>query len=131
MHIVFCYVSFSAISQRSATDGHRAQEPTSAHGLILIPDWLGIKVDGEPDWPFGILFVNMFAARTFAFHAPTLPHFRRGSMYDRSMKRVNLFLSEKQIEALKRLARKTGLSYSELIRRAIDKFLRAERREEK
>ena len=40
------------------------------------------------------------------------------------MQRTNIFLTEKQIAALKTLAEKTGLSYSELIRRAIDKYLK-------
>ncbi len=39
------------------------------------------------------------------------------------MQRTNIFLTEKQIAALKALAEKTGLSYSELIRRAIDEYL--------
>jgi len=39
------------------------------------------------------------------------------------MTRTNLFLAETQIAALKALAKKTGLTYSELIRRAIDEYL--------
>jgi len=39
------------------------------------------------------------------------------------MNRVNIHLTAKQIKRLKALAKKTGLSYAELIRRAIDKFL--------
>ena len=40
------------------------------------------------------------------------------------MQRTNLFLTEKQIAALKAVAKKTGLTYSELIRRAIDEYLK-------
>lgn len=39
------------------------------------------------------------------------------------MKRLALFLTEKQIERLKSLSDKDGLSVSELIRRAIDDYL--------
>mgnify|MGYP000972074422 CR=1 FL=1 len=40
------------------------------------------------------------------------------------MKRVNYHLTEKQIEALRRAAEETGLSVAELIRRAIDEWLK-------
>ena len=40
------------------------------------------------------------------------------------MKRINLYLTEKQIAKLKALSKKTGLCFSELIRRAIDSFLK-------
>lgn len=39
------------------------------------------------------------------------------------MKRYNFYLSEKQYNKLKELQKETGLSKSELIRRALDKFL--------
>jgi predicted DNA-binding protein len=39
------------------------------------------------------------------------------------MKRVNIHLSDKQIEALKALAKSTGLKVAEHVRRAIDKYL--------
>lgn len=42
------------------------------------------------------------------------------------MHRVNLFLTEQQIAALKKLAAKSGLTYSELVRRAIDEYLKRE-----
>jgi hypothetical protein len=41
------------------------------------------------------------------------------------MKRQNFFLSEKQIAELKRIAAQTGISLSEVIRRAIDQFIKA------
>lgn len=45
------------------------------------------------------------------------------------MKRVNYYLTERQIERLHEEARKTGLSVSELIRRAVDAMLaKAEKR---
>ena len=40
------------------------------------------------------------------------------------MKRVNYYISEKQLESLKKESKKTGVSVSELIRRAIDVFLK-------
>ena len=39
------------------------------------------------------------------------------------MQRINVFLTASQIGALKKLAKHTGLSYAELIRRAIDLYL--------
>jgi predicted DNA-binding protein len=42
------------------------------------------------------------------------------------MKRTHIFLPERIIEALKRLSAETGLSVAELIRRAIDMFLKHE-----
>jgi len=39
------------------------------------------------------------------------------------MKRINHHLTEKQIKKLKELSEKTGLSASELIRRALDEYL--------
>jgi predicted DNA binding CopG/RHH family protein len=50
-----------------------------------------------------------------------MPH---KGVYDVYMRRVNVFLSEPQIAALKALSEKTGLAYAELIRRAIDMFLK-------
>ena len=40
------------------------------------------------------------------------------------MKRVNYYLSENQLDKLKKLSNKTGLSVSEHIRRAIDLYLK-------
>lgn len=39
------------------------------------------------------------------------------------MKRVNYHLTEQQIKALRKYAKKTGLKVAELIRRAVDMFL--------
>lgn len=39
------------------------------------------------------------------------------------MKRVNFHLTHAQIKALRKRAKKTGLTVAELIRRAIDEFL--------
>jgi predicted DNA binding CopG/RHH family protein len=44
------------------------------------------------------------------------------------MQRISLFLSKKQLAALKQLSKRTGLPYGELIRRAIDQFLRGEKK---
>jgi len=43
------------------------------------------------------------------------------------MKRTNIYLSDTQIKHLQELSRKMGLSVAELIRRAIDRFIRRER----
>jgi len=40
------------------------------------------------------------------------------------MKKITLNISTKQHEAFKQLAQREGLPYSELIRRALDEFLR-------
>ena len=40
------------------------------------------------------------------------------------MKRVNYHLTELQIKLLKDLSKKTGLSFAELIRRAIDEYIK-------
>lgn len=42
------------------------------------------------------------------------------------MKRTNLYLSVVQLAKLDKLSRKTGLSVSELMRRAIDEYLEHE-----
>jgi hypothetical protein len=39
------------------------------------------------------------------------------------LKRVGYHLSERQIEQLKKLSKKLGISFAELIRRAVDEFL--------
>jgi len=39
------------------------------------------------------------------------------------MRRVNWTITERQHRALKRLSQETGLSISELVRRAIDKYI--------
>jgi hypothetical protein len=44
--------------------------------------------------------------------------------YIRCMKRVSMFLSDSQIAALKKLAKRTGIKMSELIRRFIDEGLK-------
>ena len=46
-------------------------------------------------------------------------------MQDRCMpmKRVDYFLTERQVERLKQLVDATGLKVSELIRRAVDEYL--------
>jgi metal-responsive CopG/Arc/MetJ family transcriptional regulator len=43
------------------------------------------------------------------------------------MKRTNIYLSETQIKHLQELSQKAGLSISELIRRAIDRFIKREK----
>jgi hypothetical protein len=40
------------------------------------------------------------------------------------MRRVNYHLTEQQLQALRQLAEKTGLTVAELIRRAVDDFLK-------
>ena len=40
------------------------------------------------------------------------------------MKRVNYHLTELQIKQLKKLSKQTGLSMAELIRRAIDEYIK-------
>jgi predicted DNA binding CopG/RHH family protein len=44
--------------------------------------------------------------------------------YIHGMKRVSMFLSDSQIAALKKLAKRTGIKVSELIRRFIDEGLK-------
>lgn len=39
------------------------------------------------------------------------------------MKKVNWYLTEKQLELLKKISILSGLSYAEIIRRLIDKYL--------
>ena len=43
------------------------------------------------------------------------------------MKRTNIYLTEPSVEKLQALAEKTGLSVAELIRRAIDDFLKKQK----
>ena len=45
-----------------------------------------------------------------------------------TMKRVNFHLTGKQISELKLLSKQNGLPVAELIRRAVDYFLKAQRR---
>jgi hypothetical protein len=47
-------------------------------------------------------------------------------VYDLHMIRINIFLPERVVAALKALSEKTGLSYAEHIRRAIDAYLKKE-----
>ena len=42
-----------------------------------------------------------------------------------TMKRMAFHLTEKQIKILKELSQKTGLKFAELIRRAIDNFIKS------
>ncbi len=44
--------------------------------------------------------------------------------YIHGMKRISMFLSDSQIAALKKLAKRTGIKVSELIRRFIDEGLK-------
>jgi hypothetical protein len=44
--------------------------------------------------------------------------------YIHSMKRISMFLSDRQIAALKKLAKRTGIKMSELVRRFIDEGLK-------
>jgi len=46
------------------------------------------------------------------------------SVYIRCMKRVNYHLTELHIKKLKELSKQTGLTVAELIRRAIDEYLK-------
>ena len=52
------------------------------------------------------------------------PRLRMPAMcYNRRMKRVAMFFTESQRQRLRALSQKTGLSVSELVRRAVDEFL--------
>ena len=44
--------------------------------------------------------------------------------YIHAMKRISMFLSDPQIAALKKLAKRTGIKMSELVRRFIDEGLK-------
>jgi hypothetical protein len=44
--------------------------------------------------------------------------------YIHAMKRISMFLSDRQIAALKKLAKRTGIKMSELVRRFIDEGLK-------
>ena len=46
------------------------------------------------------------------------------STYIHGMKRISMFLSDSQIAKLKKLARRTGIKMSELVRRFIDEGLK-------
>lgn len=43
------------------------------------------------------------------------------------MRLINHYLAEPQLDALKKIAGKTGLTVSELIRRAIDAYIKKEK----
>jgi len=45
------------------------------------------------------------------------------------MKQVSIYLSDPQVAALKALSEETGLAYAELIRRAVDQYLKAQKKE--
>lgn len=45
-------------------------------------------------------------------------------MYNVRMKRTNIFLPEQLLAKLRALAEKTGLSVAEIVRRAIDEYLK-------
>jgi len=47
------------------------------------------------------------------------------------MKRVNIYLSDKQYEKLKLLAKETDVKFAEHVRRAIDKYLASIKRAKK
>ena len=42
---------------------------------------------------------------------------------EQKMKLCNFYITQKQYDSFKKLSEKTGLCYSELIRRALDMFL--------
>lgn len=46
------------------------------------------------------------------------------------MKQVNYYLPEQQIKALKDQSKKTGISVSEIIRRAIDLWLKQQKKDD-
>lgn len=48
-------------------------------------------------------------------------------VYIRGMKRTNIYLTDPSVERLKALSKQTGLSVAELIRRAIDDFLKKQK----
>ncbi len=45
------------------------------------------------------------------------------------LKRVNIHLSDRQVEQLKKLSRKLGISFAEIIRRLIDEFLEKQKQQ--
>jgi len=45
------------------------------------------------------------------------------------MKRINFYLTDKQVAKLKLLSKESGMSVSELVRKAIDSFLKKAKRE--
>ena len=45
------------------------------------------------------------------------------------LKRVNIHLSERQIEQFKKLSKKLGIYLAELIRRAMDEFLEKQKKQ--
>jgi hypothetical protein len=48
-------------------------------------------------------------------------------VYNICMKRINCYLTEQEIKELQAISRESGLSFAELIRRAIDKWIEARR----
>jgi predicted DNA binding CopG/RHH family protein len=47
------------------------------------------------------------------------------------MKRVNIYLSDKQYDALKQVAKKTDVKFAEHVRRALDKYLASLKRQKR
>jgi len=52
---------------------------------------------------------------------------RKEVMYNSTMLRTNIYLSERQKKALEKLAKKKGISVAEIVRRIIDKELDREK----
>ena len=44
------------------------------------------------------------------------------------MKRIQVYYTDQQLEALERLAKETGLTVSEILRRALDAYLARQRK---
>lgn len=47
-------------------------------------------------------------------------------VYIKRMERTNIYLTKPQLEKLRKVAAESGLTVAELVRRAIDLFLKAE-----
>lgn len=48
-----------------------------------------------------------------------------------TLKRTNMYFTAPQLESLAKMSAKTGLSIAELVRRAVDRYLKAEDKEKK
>ena len=64
----------------------------------------------------------MIESKTFQIRLDTVLH---GAYIEHTMKRTNIHLTDQQRAKLAKLARKTGLTVAELVRRAVDAFLKA------